>query len=383
MQTPSLTPRHATRRLPSSFGVAGGRRATATKEEGGAEAAAPPLSCHAAAEIGASGARPTQALRAREELEPELRRLRAENAKLQLVEEQFWALLAENEELRKAAAHNGDRGGAPDTSGRRLTGAFLQRSRNEGDGEGSWRVSSCARALRECMDLLIARELQDASQTDCTEAVKKQLEQEDSVATYLLWVRARRREGGPELQPNDILLPHHGQPAVMGGGGGKVAPRNETAVRDGSCVAIPQLQQELNETEAVLLRRRLESAERELQEAREMLELANMGRAAALKDCARLSGQVTTLTGHLQEILESHKTSHDLCLENEALNALVEKQAGSIKVRDQLLTEMRVTLQRLQNTRSSEEVSLAEANERVRQQLLDRRPVSASVSTGD
>ncbi|RNF02718.1 hypothetical protein TraAM80_06169 [Trypanosoma rangeli] len=388
MQMPLLTPRHVKCFLPSSSATlpesaARGRRVTGVvKNSGRTDTATAPLLCHESAKVGQPSAglvHVPHALQVRE-LEAELRRLKAENARLQQVEEQFWVLLAENEELQKAETHSRAPVEASYGCGRRHGGSFLGGCRKEQNDEESWRISSCVRALRECMDLLFARELNDASQADCTEAVKKQLEQEDSVATYLLWLRARRGRGVDEHKPNDILLPHREQSAIVGGG--EAAPRNKTSVRDGVSLAIPPFQQELNETNTVLLRRSLEDTERQLQETREMLELANMSRSAALKDCTRMSEQVTTLTDYLQEILRSYKTSHDLWLENEALNAFVEKQARDIKVRDKLLAEMRVTLQQLKNTRSSEEVSLTETTERVRRQLLERQAISTSVSIG-
>ncbi|EKF33285.1 hypothetical protein MOQ_002853 [Trypanosoma cruzi marinkellei] len=395
MQTSSVTPPYgACRHFPSfssSFAVSlgspvGGERVPEAVADGGRrEVAAPQLSCHITTE---GGQRPAGLAHAPHgfrvlELEEELRGLRAENKKLRLVEEQFWVLLVENEELRKAATHTRDSVGVCCGEGKRCTDAFPHGITGEKKAEKSWRASSCAHTHGGCMDLFLARELKDVFPMDCAGAVKRHLEREDSVEKYLLWLRSKQREGDYADKPNDVFLSNHGGALVKGeegGGRGVDATFNMHPVREENCLVSDYSQQDSYEREVASLQRSVECTQRELKETRDMLELANESRAAALKDCARMSEQVKTLTEHLQEILKSNKASCELRLENEALNVLVEKQAHEIKVRDQIVTEMRSLLQRLQDMRSLEETSLSEENERARQQLLERRVISVCVS---
>ncbi|EKG04823.1 hypothetical protein TCSYLVIO_004112 [Trypanosoma cruzi] len=390
MQASSVTPLHDAYRpfssFSSSFAVSlgtaiGGERAPEATDGVRREVAAPQLSCHLKTERGQRPAGLTHASHGSRvlELEEELRGLRSENEKLKLVEEQFWALLVENEELRRAATHTRNSVGVCCGGGKRCTGSFPHGITGEKKAEKSWRASSCPRALGERMGLLLASELKDSLPMDCAGSVKRQLEREDFVGKYLLWLRTKQGEGDFADKPTEFFFSNHGGALATGEGGGVDATFNTHPVREEKCLVSAYPQQDSYEREVALLQRTVACTQCELKEARDMLELANESRAAALQDCARMSEQVKTLTEHLQEVLKSHKASSELLLENEALNVLVEKQAHEIKVRDQIVAEMRSLLQRIQDMRSLEESSLSEENERARQQLLERGVISVSV----
>ncbi|KEG14851.1 hypothetical protein DQ04_00281140 [Trypanosoma grayi] len=302
-----------------------------------------------------------------QDLETEVWRLRAENEKLRFIEEQFWALLKENEDLKKVVS---ERGKTAMGCGNKMRDAHNEHVGASRDEE-VWRLSSCTRALRECIELLLARELESTvPDRDHKATLHAQLEQGDSVASYLLWLRSKQRR---EVANDAAGLDHAG---IVDG---RHTTESSAALRIGGCspnggklvaVTSPRFS---DGADATLMRCQLEDTKCALQETRDMLELTNVSRVAALNDCARMSEEVSTLTAHLEVILKNSRASRDLCVENEALSALVEKQARDINIRDQLLRDMRTTLQQLRTARSEEEISLAEETERARHQLLTRR----------
>ncbi|ESS61489.1 hypothetical protein TCDM_10926 [Trypanosoma cruzi Dm28c] len=216
MQASSVTPLHDACRpfssFSSSFAVSlgtaiGGERAPEATDGVRREVAAPQLSCHLKTERGQRPAGLTHASHGSRvlELEEELRGLRSENEKLKLVEEQFWALLVENEELRRAATHTRNSVGVCCGGGKRCTGSFPHGITGEKKAEKSWRASSCPRALGERMGLLLASELKDSLPMDCAGSVKRQLEREDFVGKYLLWLRTKQGEGDFADKPTEFF----------------------------------------------------------------------------------------------------------------------------------------------------------------------------------
>ncbi|ORC88282.1 uncharacterized protein TM35_000171540 [Trypanosoma theileri] len=310
-------------------------------------------------------------------LEAEVHRLKAENEKLRVVEEQFWALLRENESLKTAHAAEEKRTPTTTTTtiisnsnsnSRRRRGIIKEKMEegevNDREEEDAWRRSSCVRALRECMDLLLSRELRDEVPGSCDDVRQQQLQRGDSVATYLLWLRAKQRREQPHTHTIDI---NRNTSKHTNGDDEEILP---------SLTTLPQ-KQEREKEEKEGMEYKLAIMENELRETREMLELTNASRVAALEDTARMSAQVSTLKAHLQQLLNTNmpnpRNVEMLRSENDELLRTVEKQSRDIMLRDQLLADMRVTLQQMRDARSAAEVSLAEEVKRAREGLLLRR----------
>ena len=311
-------------------------------------------------------------------------KLQEENAKLKEVEEQFWLLLQEREDLQQQLdAVRANAGSAAAQKQQQAKAASASPAR--GGGGGGVSTNEAARlikehesmqtALQECMDLLLAKEA-DAGHSvlgGTGNGIHHQ-HRGVSVADFLAWLELERGRAEAGLSTEGLLLMPDGSDRDRAAPSSFSPSRGKSGLTPiaGAAAGPPLAAQE----RATMLNQ-LSELRQEVGQLQEELDRTDMSRVQALEDSDRLHGQVKTLSETVIELRHALHAERQRCQANEQ-NALAALQLrGQIADREAEIAKLEGSLAQYRRLADVGSEQLAADAARIRAEFASRKQAAA------
>ena len=264
----------------------------------------------------------------------EIADLRAENEKLRDVEEQFWIVLNEREDLMRQLGQSAEASrGAPDATDTAAIDSMSDRMRAEYD--------AMANALRESMELLMAKELRQSLEASAGRGV---------VATFLRWLE----------MDHDRAVTIDSISKLKDGIG----------VNDsrGRSVTLPGL----DSGERDMLLKELNAARQEVKILQEELDRTDMSRLQALQDAERMQKQIEILSGGVAELRSAYNALKSQGESSSRNGQIIQAQRAQLAEKDAVIHDLKAKISRLERLHDSGSADLLADAARIRQELVRR-----------
>lgn len=317
----------------------------------------------------------------REELLREVSELKDENDKLRQVQEQFWLLLFEREDLQRQLQEL--RSGANNVLGSNVTSGTvgnqitpnttaaadvsvsagfspqeLQQRRVEYDAMST--------ALQECLALVMTKEQQRTLN-------ETELGARGPVHAFLSWLSFTAERSSAK---QSLALARGGAVFSDGAGDGSLSPSAPkfmsafSPTMSATASMLPGAAGSREEKEALL--RELHRTKQELKQVQEELDRTDMSRLQALEDAERMQQQMEILSNGVRELRQAYE-GVKLQAESSAKHAaMVQQLKSQLAARDATIHELRGKLSQVQRLGDIGSSELALDTARIRQQLAQR-----------